>query len=371
MSHVLQEPTRVVPFTEQLQNGEPHWKTKLGLRSIVCVLDIVGIGCIAWLLGSRVSINENPYIGYFVGGATAVWPLITVRVLLQICVMLVPDESSTLQIGLSFIWCLTYNLIFLLRRPPRPTHHGFAVAFDLILWMGLAVTGLLTLALVWSVAAFGSDSSYLSDPTSGYNNDYYGRYELVPNNTWVYNVTGVTGDNSGDYFFNSTSGEYEYYPPANLSAVVRDCAPYFDTCAEQDAYINALWHSKHQRQSTTTVALVAQWAATLFHFGLFVWACVETHKRNKKSKKSKAQDMAEKIIRDMQMRGLIQPTGPAAQPLLPPQQQTPMAHDPTTWREASVERGHSAHSHSHPEHVMTQDPTQAATGYYAPKGSNA
>lgn len=164
---------------------------------------------------------------------------------------------------------------------------------------------LFTIAAVSSLNSFGLDSNRLPDPS--YPSSYRGSYYLAPNNTWVYNVTYVwdtyrSGD--GGARFNSTSGEY-YYPPVNLSDVVRDCSPGFATCKLQDDFINTLWHGKPQRLALDVTVAVAEILALLMHFTLFVWACVDTHRRNSSKKGDQAQVIAQAIIQDMQERGLV------------------------------------------------------------------
>ena len=57
-------------------------------------------------------------------------------------------------------------LIYLLRRPPSPIHPGICVGIDLILWLGLIVTGLFTIGAIFSIWTYGSDG-YIEDPSYG------------------------------------------------------------------------------------------------------------------------------------------------------------------------------------------------------------
>jgi hypothetical protein len=91
--------------------------------------------------------------------------------------------------------------------------------------------------------------------------------------------------------------------------VHRNCEPYFSTCAQQDAYINKLWHQKPLIEGTEIMVAVAQWLGVLFHFILFVWACVDTHRYNARTKRRytqvDAQEIVERVIRDMEAKGMI------------------------------------------------------------------
>ena len=208
--------------------------------------------------------------------------------------------------GLSFIWCLTCLLVLLLRRPPRPIHPGAAVGVDLVLWLAFIVTGLLVVAAIFDIAFLGS-GGYIEDPSEN-GGKYEGQYYLAPNNTWVYNITYVasSGYGYGGYTYNYTTGTYTYNTTTpKTSSVHRDCQPYFNTCAKQDAYINRLWNSKTRREDTEIVVGAVQWLNMLLHFTLFVWACVDTHRKNAVVDQRKTQEVADRVIADMQSRGLI------------------------------------------------------------------
>ena len=205
----------------------------------------------------------------------------------------------------SFLWCLIVILVNLLRRPPRQPHPGIAVGIDLILWLGLIVTALFTIGSVITTASFGSNPNYLSAGT--YNGHYDGKYSLASNGTWVYHITYV--DNSC-YDYSSRGCHYNYttgvYTTNRTAATIhRRCEPYFDTCVEQDAYINMLWQTKPKREGLEIAVAAVQWLGVLFHFILFVWACVDTNRRNRSHKTRDEAVIAERIIRDMQARGLI------------------------------------------------------------------
>lgn len=299
-------------YMQRVKQGEQHVFWKLGLRTIIVVLDIIAIGAAGWTLSHGLRYDSNPYLGYFSGPTVSPWVLLVT--------------------GLSFIFCLVCILVLLLRRPPKPAHPGIAVAFDLILWMAFIVTAIFTTAAIFSLAAFSNDhSSTLSDPS--YPSDYSGEYYRAPNGTWVYNITYVspyantgsdtyntyTSSNGSTYFWNSTSGDYQLNTTRpSTSGVHRDCSSAnFDSCAEQDAYVNELWRSRKQRYATETLAGAAQWLNVLLHFVLFVWACVDTHRYNRHLKQTKVNAVADRVIQDMQARGLITVHGAAeGQPLM-------------------------------------------------------
>jgi len=173
------------------------------------------------------------------------------------------------------------------------------------------VTALFTTAAIFSLSGFGDDPEYLSDPS--YGNDYSGNYYRADNGTWLYNVTSVStysNDNYGDYFYNYTRQDWQMNTTVpDTSSVERDCSPYFDNCIEQDRYINKLWDTKNQRYATTVLMGAVQWLCVLMHFILFVWACVDTHRRNAGMKQKKVNAVADRVIQDMQARGLITVNG--------------------------------------------------------------
>lgn len=213
-----------------------------------------------------------------------------------------------MQLSVSLVWCLIVILIYLLRRPPSPVHPGACVGVDLILWLGLIVTGLFTVGALIVLSDFGS-GGYIDDLS--YQSAYSGHYNLLDNGTWVYKITYVSDPCDYNYYskgchYNSSTGEYT----SNRTAanVHRHC-DYFPTCVQQDEYINKLWQQKPLLEGTETMVAVAQWVGVLFHFILFVWACVDTHRYNSKAKprytQVDAQEIADRVIRDMEARGLI------------------------------------------------------------------
>jgi hypothetical protein len=169
-------------------------------------------------------------------------------------------------------------------------HPGAIVGVDLILWLGLIVTGLFTVAAIYIF---------------NYSSDYSGHYILANNGTWVYKFTYVANSNGG-YRYNTTSGTYSYHTnPLNASSVHRNCEPYFNSCVKQDELVNRLWREKNRLEGLEITSAATQWLGVLLHFILFVWACVDTKRRNERKKDRKAGEVAERVLRDLQGWGLI------------------------------------------------------------------
>jgi hypothetical protein len=51
-------------FIQNLRNGEQHWAWKIGLRTTLCVLDIIGLGVTAALAVASSSIADNAFYGF-------------------------------------------------------------------------------------------------------------------------------------------------------------------------------------------------------------------------------------------------------------------------------------------------------------------
>ena len=187
------------------------------------------------------------------------------------------------QMPISLIFCLVCILVPLLRRSHRPVHPGVAVGLDLVLWLAFILTGLVTVTLIYVSVQYGSDNRYVNDYDA--NGNYYsGTYHLASNGTWVFKVDDSYGGRSDD---------------------VRKCTPEFSSCAEQDVYINKLWQQRKRRDGSMIVVGVVQWMNVILHFALFVWACVDTHRRNKGKSVRKTQAVADRVLQDMQSRGLV------------------------------------------------------------------
>jgi hypothetical protein len=67
-------------FLQQVRGGEQHWAWKFSFRVAICIFDIVGIGCAAWLTNQSIQRNnyylDYLYFDYFMlpGSLTAVCP---------------------------------------------------------------------------------------------------------------------------------------------------------------------------------------------------------------------------------------------------------------------------------------------------------
>ena len=256
----------------------------MGLRTTQAVLSLLGIGVLAWLTAISFSGPygyTNPYVGWF-------------------DYFFLP--FALVILSLSFNWCAICVLVPLLRKTHRPVHPGTAVGFDLILWLALVVTALFTIAAIYDLQSFGRGGT-IEDYNYSSSGDYSGHYKLLSNGTWVYKITYNGYSNGGGYHYNYTTGNYTYSNPP--SHVNRICTPEFASCAAQDASVNKLWQEQDARFGTEIVAAIVQWIGVGVHFALFVWACVDVHRRNRGVKDKEMQGVAESLIRDMQARGII------------------------------------------------------------------
>ncbi|KAF2793835.1 hypothetical protein K505DRAFT_305042 [Melanomma pulvis-pyrius CBS 109.77] len=262
-------------FREKLDAGEEHWLWKLSLRILLLVVAVIGTGCVGW----AVQTAQSEYYGYFEDDQYFLsWALIT--------------------FGISIVWTLICILVLLLRRPPRPVHPGVAVGMDLILWLAYIPTTLFAVAACITVLHYGTDD-FFSNGSSSY-------YNQAANGTWVYNPTGYGAQRACDS--NSTSTTTSSSRSRYNSYLV----PPFATCAEQDAWVNALWAAGKRRVRVELTGVVCQGLAFILHFALFVWACVDTHRRNKRKTSGDAEKLAADIIGRMVRDGaIIQPPGMA------------------------------------------------------------
>ncbi|KAK3704887.1 hypothetical protein LTR37_013578 [Vermiconidia calcicola] len=268
-------------FVQKLRDGEQHWAWKMAIRFTMCIGAIVGIGCVAWLASETSSSLQTGYGFYPLTGYIE-------------RTIMVPGALAALSV--SFIWCLICIIIPLLRRDHHPVHPGAIVGIDLIIWLGFIVTGLFTIAAAYSLSYYGFGDEIVDESNQG---QYDGGYRLAPNGTWVYKIT-YDYNSAGNYYYNYTTGSYQRN---NTKPVVtRSCTPIFDDCSEQDEYINTLWQLLKTINAVEIVAATTQWLGVLLHFVLFVWACVDTNRRNKSRQ---TQALADRVIKDMQARGLI------------------------------------------------------------------
>lgn len=267
---------------EKLNAGDANWQWKIGMRAVLVILGIIGIGCAAWTL-VNFGPGKNPY-EYELDDAWAMpWTLIT------FCI--------------SVVWSFACILVFFLRRPNAPVHPGAQVGMDLVLWLAFIPTGLFAVVAVTSVASLGQSGriggyGYLSS-----SNGYY--FYQQSNNTWAWNASASGSQSSyyggmRDCMRNNTS--YSSYSYGRT----------FTNCTEEDMYVNALWTGKSNRFNTELTATVCQFLGLLLHFVLFVWACVDTNRRNSSKVGKDAEKMAADIVMKMVQSGAIIPPPGAA-----------------------------------------------------------
>jgi hypothetical protein len=81
----------------------------------------------------------------------------------------------------------------------------------------------------------------------------------------------------------------------------------FHSCAEEDAYVNALWNARNKRVKVVTTGVVCQFVGLALHLALFIWACVDTHRRNKRKLSKDAEKLATDIVMNMIRNGAVVP----------------------------------------------------------------
>jgi hypothetical protein len=276
-------------FNEKLNAGDRYWKFKFGLMAILIITGLIGIGCFAWIV-TTIPGGTNSYYGY--DSFWALWP-------------------SFITFSVSIIWCLICMLIFVLRK--RTVHPGVRVTMDLLLWLGFIVTALFSLVALRDLMDFGEYGGIDGYGYYSYNND--GDYVLAANNTWVW----------------EQDSSYITYPRDCSSSSSSYSEFHFKDCAEQDAYINTLWHEKSHRTNVELTGVVCQFFGLVLHFALFVWACVDTHRYNRSKVSKDAEKLAAGIVQTMITNGAVVPPpgqaymrpqmGQSTYYQLPPQQQ--------------------------------------------------
>jgi hypothetical protein len=252
---------------EELEAGDAHWKWKIALRAVTIIVGLIGIGCAAWITAhftdSSLGGYSSYYYYYFDDAWTLPWTIITFT--------------------LSVVWSAACVIVFFARPGNAPVHPGAQVGCDLILWLGFIVTAAFALVGTLSVYGWGSDGSLGYSSSSG-------DYTQASNGTWVW----TTSSSSSSYYGSSS----------------RSCesgSSSFSSCAQQDAFVNALWDAKTQRYNLDLTATVCQFIALLMHFILFVWACVDTHRRNSRGVSKDAEKLAADIVMNMVKAGAIIP----------------------------------------------------------------
>jgi hypothetical protein len=281
LSHPELQP-QTQTFKRRLDAAEEHWIWKLALRALLIVIAIIGIGCMAWATSN--SANGGPYEYALDDAWTMCWSLIT--------------------FGLTAIWCTVCILVLFLRRPNAPVHPGVAVGLDLVLWLAYIVTALFAVIGLVYVMNWGAGGTI-----EGYSS--YGHFEQASNGTWIWQQTEYDSYRGHDRDCNATARYYSY---DNYG---------FSTCAEEDAYVNKLWAAKSHRVATETTGVVCQFLGLFLHFVLFVWACVDTHRRKRRTVSKDAETLAGTIVMNMIKNGTMVPAqGQVAmqQPLLNTQQ---------------------------------------------------
>ena len=173
------------------------------LRFLAILLAIVGIGTTAWAMTSHITrpnlngatdtsdITSYDYYGYYYGDY-----------------FLLPWQYISL--GLSILWNVA-NIATLLARN-RAIHPGANVACDLLLWLGLMVTG--------GFATFGA-TEYL----------YFNAYE--------YDYSSGSAYGGGTY---ANGTQYEYTANGTTAPVTDTQCDGFATCAERDRFVGAIHH---------------------------------------------------------------------------------------------------------------------------------
>ncbi|GAM83167.1 hypothetical protein ANO11243_011530 [Dothideomycetidae sp. 11243] len=256
-----------VAWHQDFRTGDRHWIAKIILRAILVLVGIIGIGCAAAVVAKFGGEEDSPFYGWDVESFIT-WTLITFAV--------------------SVVWCAICILIFVLRKPHTPVHPGAQVGCDLVLWLAFIATALFAVVAVINVSQFG-EGGIIQDYSS---NGFY--YLDGANNTWIWNSTA---DSSGGVSLSD--------PP---SSDTRDCDngnnyyneyQYFTSCAEEDAYVNNLWKEKPQRYNLELTVTVCQFISLIGHFALFVWACVDTARRNNTRRGATDNEHAQRMAADI------------------------------------------------------------------------
>lgn len=227
------------PSRQQMSADDPKFLWKYILRSLVIILAIISIGLIGWSLAHQVVFPDNIYDNF--DYAYYDWPY-------DNDVWFLPWELITL--GLSIIWNVANILVLLIRN--KPVHPGANVACDLLLWLGLAVTG--------AFATVGAENYFWWDPVD-YDN---------------YNDGSVVYENGTAYFV-SPNGTL-----SNTTSPSLNPCEGFSTCAAQQASYNAVNH----KGIVIAVGAAISFIVLLMHFALFVSACRYTNARRVNGKAS-------------------------------------------------------------------------------------
>lgn len=188
------------PSRSAMYADDPTFLWKPILRFLAILLAIIGIGTTAWAMVSHATspnLNTDSYddgdYDFYDDYAYLPWQFIT--------------------LGLSILWNIA-NIATLLARN-RAIHPGANVACDLLLWLGLLITG--------GIASFGA-TNYLY--FSAYDTDSYDN-----------------GSEDGVGTF-SNGTQYQYTANGTIVPVTNQSSQCggFSTCAARDQYVSAVQH---------------------------------------------------------------------------------------------------------------------------------
>jgi hypothetical protein len=260
-------------LNDKLNTADRYWKFKAALQTIAIIIGFIGIGTLGWIC----STGPRNNLGYGYDEYDSYFPL----------------WSTLITFSISIVWCLTCILVFVLRK--RSVHPGLRVALELLLWLGFIVTALFAIGSFINIVNWGEGG----DLGFGYGNSY-GDYVLKNNGTWVWEDSSsseyTTYSRSCNGTQNANSPSWTYYYDSG-----------FKDCAEQDAYVNALWRAKPHRTSVELTGVVCQFIALLLHFTLFVWACVDCNRFNRSKTSKDAEKLAANIVQTMITNGAVIP----------------------------------------------------------------
>jgi hypothetical protein len=255
-------PTEEQPtYNEKLNACDRYWKFKLGLKAVLIITGLIGIGCFGWLTTTAPSGSRSyydPFSSFWV-----LWP-----------------SFGTWTV--SVLWCLLCIVLLLVRK--RPVHPGVRVTLNLLLWLGFLVTALFaTSALYISIAADDLGVGL----SGGLSTD--GGYTLADNGTWVW-------EQDTSYISTPRDCTHSGYTFASFD---------FADCAEQDAYFNKIMSERPRRHSVNLAGVVCQWMDFVLYFAMLVWSCVDTHRYRRAKVSQDAERMAADIVQKMVTGGAV------------------------------------------------------------------
>ena len=297
---------------QDLYKADPTIAWKLILRALSTVVAFIAIGLIAWAelhtviplvqpdgsgiySGSSGDDEVGSYYADDIGGYDGNGYDFTL-----------PWEFITL--GVSIIWSVA-NLIvwFTPSRSGRGIHPGANVGCDLVLWLGLLITGLIA---TFAVQAYVSD-----------------------------NPDGYASEDSTETYANGTT--ITFAPNGTVLANPSPCDP-FQNCDAKTAFEAGLKHKGIVCAAGVTFTFILM----LFHFAFFISACRYTHARRREKGGAYARDLtdqatviAARMVKDMgypppgqwqpqpqsQAEGRGQQATPGALPMQQPQSYQPMS----------------------------------------------